>query len=107
MKSTRHAKYNIDYHFVWIPKYRKQILKNDVKDKLQEIFYDIAKEKDIEILNLEIMPDHIHLFLSSPPRNSPALIVNWFKGISARVYNHRYHKRLSWTRSYYVELLEN
>lgn len=102
MKSTRHAKYNINYHFVWIPKYRKPILSN-IKKELEEILCKIAEDKELEILELKIQDDHIHLFVSSPPANSPSLIINWLKGISARVYNHKYGKpKLKWTRSYYV-----
>ena len=102
MKSTRHAKYNINYHFVWIPKYRRPILSN-IKEELEIVLKDIAKSKGLEILSLEIQPDHIHLFVSSPPVNSPALLANWFKGISARVINYeKKSKVLKWTRSYYV-----
>ena len=48
------------------------------------------------------MPDHVHLFIGSPPKNAPSLIVNWVKGISARWYNERSDDRIKWTRSYYV-----
>lgn len=102
LKSTRHSKYNLNYHIVWIPKYRKPVLGGVVKNRLDEIFRQIASEKETEILALEIQPDHIHMFVSTPPKNSPALIVNWFKGISARMYNHRYTPRIRWTRSYYA-----
>lgn len=101
-KSTKHSRYHIFYHIVWIPKYRRCILIGDVADKLKGIFIEIAKEKKLSIEGLEIMPDHVHLFISSPPQNSPSLLVNWFKGISARVYNHRHKNRIRWTNAYYV-----
>lgn len=64
---------------------------------------EIAKNKGLEISGLEIMPDHIHLFVSSPPQNSPSLLVNWFKGISARLYNHRFKDdHIKWTPAYYA-----
>ncbi len=64
---------------------------------------EIAKEKGLEISGMEVMPDHIHLFVSSPPQNSPSLLVNWFKGISSRLYNHRFKDvHLQWTNAYYV-----
>ena len=64
---------------------------------------EIAKEKGLEIKGMEIMPDHIHLFVSSPPQNSPSLLINWFKGISSRVYNHRFKdSHIKWTNAYYV-----
>jgi len=103
MRSTRHSKYNINYHLVWIPKYRRPVLTEAVATHLAEIFHIIAEKKGIEILSLEIMPDHIHLFVSSPPQNAPSLLINWFKGISARMYNHRYDRpHIKWTNSYYV-----
>ncbi|MDD3552839.1 MAG: IS200/IS605 family transposase, partial [Methanothrix soehngenii] len=77
MRSTRHSKYNINYHLVWIPKYQRPVLTGDVADHLKDIFHTIAEKKGVEILSLEIMPDHIHLFISSPPQNAPSLLINW------------------------------
>ena len=103
VRSTRHSKYNIKYHLVWIPRYRNPVLTGDVADHLRDIFQIIAENKGVEILSLEIMPDHIHLFVSSPPQNAPSLLVNWFKGISARMYNYWYNQTpIKWTNSYYV-----
>jgi putative transposase len=103
VRSTRHSKYNINYHLVWIAKYRHPVLTGEVADHLKDVFHTIADKKGIEILSLEIMPDHIHLFVSSPPQNAPSLIVNWFKGISARMYNYWYDAvKIKWTGSYYV-----
>jgi putative transposase len=103
VRSTRHSKYNINYHLVWILKYQRPVLTGDVADHLKDIFHTIAEKKGVEILSLEIMPDHIHLFISSPPQNAPSLLINWFKGISARMYNYWYNETtIKWTNSYYV-----
>ena len=68
-KSTRHTKYLCNYHFVWIPKYRRDLLVEEVAEYIKEVLKLIAKELGCEIIALEVMPDHIHLFLtSSPPR---------------------------------------
>ena len=64
--------------------------------------YHLCNNKEFELVEAEIMPDHVHLFIGSPPKNAPSLIVNWVKGISARKYNQRYDDRVEWTRSYYV-----
>ncbi len=102
-KSTRHSRYHIFYHLVWIPKYRRSVMSGEVAGRVKEILQEIAAEKGLEISGIEVMPNHIHLFVSSPPQNSPALLVNWFKGISARLYNHRFKDvRLRWTNSYYA-----
>ena len=102
-KATRHSRYHIFYHLVWIPKYRHRILEGEIAKRVGSIIREIAQEKNVEIKGLEVMPDHIHLFVSSPPQNSPSLQVNWFKGISARLNNHRYRDaRIRWTNAYYV-----
>jgi putative transposase len=96
-------KYNLNYHLVWIPKYRHPVLAGEVATHLSDILHTIAEKKDVEIFSLEIMPDHIHLFVSSSPQNAPSLLVNWFKGISARMFNYWYKDtHLKWTNSYYV-----
>lgn len=101
-KATRHSRYHIFYHLVWIPKYRRPALEGKEK-RLEEILREIASEKELEIISVEIMPDHVHLFINSPPQHAPSLLVNWFKGISARLYNHRFKdSRIRWTNAYYI-----
>lgn len=84
IKHAAHAVYNSLHHFVWTPKYRKAILRRSVKAYIEYLFKRIAREYDLEIVELALMPDHIHLLVSTPPRYSPAQIVQLFKGISAR-----------------------
>jgi putative transposase len=91
------------YHVVFIPKYREQRLTGATADRLYSIFEEIRDDKNIELVEAEIMPDHVHLFIGSPRKNAPSLIVNWVKGISARWNNERADDRIKWTRSYYVE----
>lgn len=93
---------------VWIPKYRKPVLTGDVAVKLKEIFNNVASGNGMEVLECEVMPDHVHLFVSAPPRYSPAWIVNAFKGPSARWLREWFphldkiiHGKL-WTRTYYI-----
>jgi putative transposase len=56
----------------------------------------------VELGEATIRDDHVHLFVGSPPKNAPSLLVNWLKDISARYYNDRNDDRIKWTRSYYV-----
>jgi len=104
-KATTNAHYNLNYHLVWIPKYRRCVLKDAIKEKIEQIIKEIAEGKGLEVLAMEIMPDHIHLFVSSPPQNSPSLIVNWFKGISSNLYNQRFatrkEERIRWAHGFY------
>ena len=100
-KSTRHAVYELSYHVVFVPKYRQPVLTGKA-DALESIFAEICDDKGIELVEANIMDDHVHLFVGSPPRNAPSLLVNWLKGISARWYNDRHDDRIKWTRSYYI-----
>lgn len=104
MKTTRHATYNINYHIVWKHEYRYPKLVGEVKECLNSVLREIGEDKGLEIIDLEIQPDHIHLFVSSPPKHSPSLLVNWFKGISSRKFNHNFDfkDKLEWARGYYV-----
>ncbi|MFC6731068.1 IS200/IS605 family transposase [Haladaptatus sp. DYSN1] len=119
VKSTRHAKYELYYHIVFVPKsdgiedsadlaeqgsaqYRGSHLTGETEERLETIFAEICDDKGLELAESKVMPDHVHLFIGSPPKNAPSLIVNWVKGISARKYNNRYDDRVKWTRSYYV-----
>jgi len=88
---------------VWTPKYRHPVLTGEVSTHLSDILHIIAEKKGVEILELEIMPDHVHLFISSPPQHAPSLLINWFKGISARMYNYWHNEtHIKWTNAYYV-----
>jgi len=82
-KSTRHAKYLCNYHFVWVPKYRRDLLVEEVAEYIKEVLKAIAKELSCEIIALEVMPDHIQLFVNCPPRYLPSYLANYFKGKSA------------------------
>ncbi len=106
MKTTRNASYSLNYHIVWLPQYRNSVLANEVADRVRTILHEIADGKGLEILDRTVQPDHVHLFVSSPPKHAPSLLANWFKGISSRKYNHRYADRedekIGWARGYYA-----
>ena len=85
IKRTSHAVYDLKYHMVWIPKYRKMILKGDLAKRLKVVFQEIAERYEFEIDTMEVKDDHVHLFLSAPPRYSPAKIVQIMKSISAKM----------------------
>jgi putative transposase len=85
LRRTSHAVYDTKYHLVWSPKYRKWILRGDIQESVQAIFEEIALKHEIEIDTLEIAEDHVHLFLSFPPRYSISEVVGKLKSISASV----------------------
>ena len=84
IRRTKHAVYDLKYHLVWIPKYRKHILGKEVSDYIKAIFNKIAKEYDFVIDIMEVMEDHVHVFVEVPPRYSPAQVVQIMKSISGR-----------------------
>ena len=84
IRRTQHAVYDLKYHLVWIPKYRKKILDEEATEYLQEIIEKIAQEYEFEIDTIGIMEDHVHIFMGAPPRYSPADMVQIMKSISAR-----------------------
>ncbi len=100
----------INYHFVFCPKRRKKVLVNDVGRRLEEIIYQKAKELDCDVLALEIMPDHVHLFISCPPTLAPHQIMFRIKGASSRFLRQEFPHLLKlpslWTRSLEVIIVE-
>lgn len=84
LKRSKHAVYDLKYHLVWIPKYRKGILTAEVAEYAKQVLQKIAEEYDMSIDTLEIVEDHVHIFLEAPPRLSPSRIVQVMKSISAR-----------------------
>lgn len=84
VRSSRHSKHNINYHIVWIPKYRRHILRGKVRDVLRTILEGKCEEYGWELLALEVMPDHIHLFIGCKPTDTPSHIVKTLKGNTSR-----------------------
>jgi len=82
IQSTNHSKYNINYHLVWCTKYRHPVLVRCC-DFLKDLIQRICNTYHYSALSLEVMPDHIHLFVSVPPTISPSVIVQRIKSISA------------------------
>ena len=84
IKRTSHAVYDTRYHLVWAPKYRKWIMRGDIRDFVEECFKDIVASNEYEVDIMEIAEDHVHIFLGFPPRYSISEVVQRLKGISAR-----------------------
>src|SRR5467141_4254838 len=91
LRRTPHAVYDTLYHLVWSPKYRRDVLQGEVQQRVQELFADIAEQYDITIEEMEVSPDHIHIFCSFPPRYSMAQVVTRFKSLRARAIFREFH----------------
>lgn len=101
------AVFSLKYHVVWCPKYRRPVLVDAVAERLRVLLGEKANELGMTIHALEIMPDHVHLFVESDPTLCVAEIVNRFKGFSSRVLRREFHHLTTrlptlWSRSYYA-----
>jgi len=85
LRRTSHAVYDAQYHLVWCPKYRKQLFAQSyLRVRATELFGEIAAEYGFTILELEVAEDHVHLFVSFPPKYSIRDVIRTMKSISAR-----------------------
>lgn len=106
--TSNKAVYNIGYHLIWCPKYRRKVLVGDVEVRLRELFLERANDIGVSIEQMEVMPDHVHLFVKSPPTLAPHYIVQQLKGTSSKILRDEFPHLKSrlptlWTRSYYCE----
>ena len=109
LRETSHSKHNLKYHFVWCPKYRRLVLKGNIGKFVSGIIYEIAERYDFEVVELAVMEDHVHMFVSAPPDVAPSHIVQWVKSITAKKVFERFpgiKKKLwggaLWERGYFV-----
>lgn len=102
---------HIRYHFVWAPKRRRKVLLGPVAARLTELLNGKCVEMGWEIVALEVMPDHVHLFLATGPDVSPAQVMHALKGYTSRILRQEfpYLNTLAalWTRSYWVSTASN
>lgn len=101
----------LNYHFVFIPKRRKKILVGSIAERLQEIICDLVVENRWKIIAMEIMPDHVHLFLNVKPTDDPASIMRKIKGTASHHLRKEFPELLKiptlWTPSYFVSTAGN
>lgn len=106
-KRTRHAVYNITYHLVWCPKYRRPVLTDAVSRRLDALIREQVQALKGDVIALEIQPDHVHLFAEFPPTLAVRQIMYRLKGHTSHELRKEFdwlNSRLPslWTRSYYV-----
>lgn len=107
-KRSNKAVYNVGYHLIWCPKYRRKVLVGKVAVKLKHLLKEKAEEIGVSISNLQIMPDHVHLFVKASPTAAPHWVVQQLKGYTSKVLRGEFPELKSrlpslWTRSYYCE----
>ena len=84
IRRTKHAVYDLKYHFVWVPKYRKKLLKGEIGKEIKEILDRIGEEYGWEIEEMAVQEEHVHIFIEVPPKYAPARVVQIMKSITAR-----------------------
>ena len=106
-KSNHNVVYSCKYHVVWCPKYRRKVLVNGVDVRLKELIEEICNEYHIDVIEMEIMPDHVHLLMEVDPQFGVHKAVKQIKGRTSRVLRQEFgwlRSRLPslWTNSYFV-----
>lgn len=104
---SSHYVYSCKYHIIFCPKYRSKVLKEDIEIRFKEIMKQLEIEDDFHIVEMEVMPDHIHLLLDCRPDKSPVEIVKHIKWQSAHILRKEFPElktRLPnlWTRSAFI-----
>ena len=107
-RTGSHTKFNIEYHFVWVTKYRFQVLQGDIALRVRELVRQVCAKHEIEILRGVVSKDHVHILVSAPPDISPSEIMRRVKGrSSSKLFEEypklkkRYWGRHFWARGYF------
>ena len=106
-KSNNNVTYSCKYHVVWCPKYRRKVLVSEVAQRLKGILYEVCAEHESKILELEVMPDHVHLLVECDPQFGIHRLVKLCKGRSSFLLRTEFphlKKRLPslWTNAYFL-----
>ena len=107
VRSNNNVTYRCAYHVVWCPKYRRPVIDDEVGNRLKQIARDVAQERDCHIIELETMPDHVHLLVECDPQYGIHRLVKQIKGRSSRLLRQEFPSLKSrlptlWTNSYFV-----
>lgn len=112
INSLNHTRYRCQYHIVFAPKFRRQVIYREIKVDIGKILRQLCQQKGIEIIEAELCPDHIHMLISIPsipPKYSVAQVMGYLKGKSSLMIfdrhanlKYKYGSRHFWCRGYYV-----
>ena len=106
-KSNNNVAYSCKYHVIWCPKYRRKVLVDVVENRLKQIIHEVASERQAEIIELEVMPDHVHMLIEVDPQFGIHRLIKQMKGRSSKVLREEFLQLRSrlptlWTNSYFV-----
>ena len=107
-RTGAHTVYGIKYHVVWVTKYRFPVLSGEIAVRARDIIRDICMQHEVRILKGHVSREHVHLFVSAPPRLSVSRMMQYIKGKSSRrlqeeypTLRRRYWGRHIWARGYF------
>ena len=106
-RANNNVVYSCKYHIVWCPKYRRKVLLNGVDTRLKELIIQVCQEIQVEIIEMVIMPDHVHLLLEVDPQFGVHKAVKTIKGRTSRILRQEFPRLKTklptlWTNSYFV-----
>lgn len=106
-KTNNNVMYSCKYHVVWCPKYRRKVLNGKISERLKELIIQKSSEIEVDIIEMEIMPDHVHLILEVDPQFGINKAVRSIKGYSSHVLRKEFKELTTrlptlWTNSYFV-----
>ena len=109
--SLTHTKYNCTYHIVFVPKYRRKVMYGQLKQEVGQILSTVCKITGIQLIKGGVCPDHVHMYISIPPKMSLSTVMSKLKGKSALMifdrhpeYRDKYGRHF-WARGYYAETI--
>lgn len=107
-KTSKTAVFNLSYHMIWCPKYRRPVLIQQIASRLSQLLIKKSEDLELEIVEMNILPEHVHIFVKAKPIYSPQYLVGQLKGYSSRILRQEFPKLRSrlptlWTRSYYID----
>lgn len=104
-----HTRWDCKYHVIWIPKYRKKLIYGQLRKHLGEVFRELSMQKESRVVEGHLMPDHVHMLVSIPPKYSVSQVVGFVKGKSAihiartfSGYKRNFTGQNFWARGYFV-----
>ena len=110
--SQNHLTYSCQYHVIFCPKYRRKILVNGIDTRLKELLFEIARKYRFKIIEIEVMPDHVHLLIDCNPRFGIINCVWKLKGISSTMLRKEFHilkqtMPTLWARGIFISSVES
>ena len=106
-KTSKNVVYSCKYHVVFCPKYRRPVLVNGVDTRLKELIIEVCNQLNVDIIEMEIMPEHVHLLLEVHPQLGIHKVIKQIKGYSSRILRNEFSWLKSriptlWTNSYFI-----